>query len=334
MPGYPPEPVLGKRKRAEPKHYDPAQAPQRGRRRSTEQAEQRKSAQVSGAVSGAATAATDATAATAAKTATVVATTGTKRNRSHDNRRRRRPGRKDKAFDPSKRRRGSWLDTPTKAKILTRYSLCLERRQAGLPVKETAADIAREFGVDGAVPRRLWVKNQQGKDLRTQRAAAGRPLEFGADAEAALIEQLRDNRKGKHKRSSAENKLAHDLAEKGLVNPKTNKPYGHATIGRARKRLKFRPRRRLHRPMLSPLQMRLRLAWARKNRNRRWLACKDGGKARVWIDEWWAKCDQNHKFALYRRDDSDSDDEYDCVPAHCNKIMSLTAVSRDAPDGK
>ena len=239
MPGYPPEPVLGKRKRAEPKHYDPAQAPQRGRRRSTEQAEQRKSAQVSGAVSGAATAATDATAATAAKTATVVATTGSKRNRSHDNRRRRRPGRKDKAFDPSKRRRGSWLDTPTKAKILTRYSLCLERRQAGLPVKETAADIAREFGVDGAVPRRLWVKNQQGKDLRTQRAAAGRPLEFGADAEAALIEQLRDNRKGKHKRSSAENKLAHDLAEKGLVNPKTNKPYGHATIGRARKRLKF-----------------------------------------------------------------------------------------------
>ena len=147
MSGYPAEPVLGKRKRSVAQRFDPAEPAQRGRRRSTEQAEQRKSAQVSRSRS-ALTAATATATATAAsqqpRDPTCPAATNASWQPRRDRRKRKRAGPQDKAFDPSKRRRGSWLDTPTKAKILTRYSLCLERRQAGLPVKETAADIARE----------------------------------------------------------------------------------------------------------------------------------------------------------------------------------------------
>ena len=227
---------MGKRKRSVAQRFDPAEPAQRGRRRSTEQAERRMSAQVFRSDAAPAAVALPVSQEQQHDDATAAAATNAAWQPRRDRRKRKRPGRQDKAFDPSKRRRGSWLDTPTKAKILTRYSLCLERREAGLPATETAADIAREFGVDGGVPRKLWVKDKQGKGLRTQRAAAGRPVEFGADAEAALVEQLRANRKGKRKRSSAQNKLAYDLAEKGLVNPKTGKPYGPRTIGRARKR--------------------------------------------------------------------------------------------------
>ena len=116
MSGYPAEPVLGKRKRSVAQRFDPAEPAQRGRRRSTEQAERRKSAQVFRSDAAPAAVALPVSQEQQHDDATAAAATNAAWQPRRDRRKRKRPGRQDKAFDPSKRRRGSWLDTPTKAR--------------------------------------------------------------------------------------------------------------------------------------------------------------------------------------------------------------------------
>ena len=197
---------------------------------------------------------------------------------------------------------------------------------------ESAEDIAAEFCIH---PSLLWqwsAKASRPGGLRTQHRT-GRPEEWNEEASEAMADAIRKRRRGKNKQSQGPKKLRGDMARAGAINPKTKKPFDQSTIHRHRKAQGFKPRLRRKRPGLDADLMKMRLKWAEDHKERRWIACRDGGTARVFLDEWWARSHAG-RFRIWRCDSSDSEDDYDAMPSHPNKVMSLVGVCRDAPDGK
>jgi len=236
---------------------------------------------------------------------------------------------KDMGVGSGSRAAAGYLDTPTRTQICVRYGVWKAVKACGKTPVEDYHDIAAEFGIDETAPGKIYRKFITHGTVGT-RAKSGRPEEWTEEASAEMEEMLRDRRKGHKKRSAAGRKLR---ASSQIVNPQTSKPFCHSTYCKKRTAAGFKARARRSRPILTKLQRQLRLQWCNSNHGRQWIADKDRGIARVFIDEWWAKCN-TVKFPTYRRDDSDSDDDYSNDPKHPCKIMSLAAISRDAPEGK
>ena len=227
---------------------------------------------------------------------------------------------------------GGQVATPERWQALIRFKLWQQAKEHGVEHHESPEDIAAEFRIH---PSLLWQWNTRESrpgGLRTK-DRTGRPEEWNEEATEAMAAAIRTRRKGPNKKSQAAKRLRADMAAEGVVNPRTKKPYSKRTISRHRKAAGFRARLRRKRPALDKDLMKMRLQWAKDHKDRRWIACRDGGIARVFLDEWWAKSHAG-RFHIWRCDDSDSEDDYDSMPSSPNKVTSLVGVCRDAPDGK
>lgn len=227
---------------------------------------------------------------------------------------------------------GGQLLTPERYKLLMRFQLWQQAVKNGLETTDSLERMGRDFKCAESLPYTLS-KRFGDRDTLSTASRPGRPEEWTEEAQAQMESAIRARRKGPKKRSQSERKLGNDLKSQEILNPKTQKPYGHATVGRKRAKTGFKPRLRRKRPMLCKMLRWMRDMWARAHEHRRWIACHDNGVARVFLDQWWAKSHAG-KFAIWRCDDSDSDDDYDNVPAQPNKVMSTVGICRDAPDGK
>eukprot|EP01043_Picozoa_sp_COSAG02_P053413 COSAG02_NODE_5893_length_3956_cov_15.470832_2_plen_564_part_00 len=227
---------------------------------------------------------------------------------------------------------GGQLLTPQRYKLLMRFQLWQQAVKNGLETTDSLECMSKDFNCAKTLPYVLS-KRFGDRDTLTTASRPGRPEEWTEEAQAAMEAAVRSRRKGPKKRSQSGRKIRHDLATQEILNPKTQEPYGYVTVCRKRAKTGFKPRLRRKRPMLCAMLIWMRLWWAKAHKDRRWMACYDNGIARVFLDQWWAKSHAG-KFAIWRCDDSDSDDDYDNVPAQPNKVMSTVGICRDAPDGK
>ena len=228
---------------------------------------------------------------------------------------------------------GGQVATPERYRALMRFKLWQQAKEHGVEHHESPEDIAAEFRIH---PSLLWQWNTRESrpgGLRTK-DRTGRPEEWNEEATEAMAAAIRTRRKGPNKKSQAAKRLRADMAAEGVVNPRTKKPYSKRTISRHRKAAGFRARLRRKRPALDKDLMKMRLQWAKDHKDRRWIACRDGGIARVFLDEWWAKSHAG-RFHIWRCDDSDSEDDYDwtgrtrtpttLIATQCGKSLSMAS---------
>jgi hypothetical protein len=124
------------------------------------------------------------------------------------------------------------------------------------------------------------------------RSRSGAPLQWTPSKDEAVIKAIRDRRKVR--RSQACRKLVPALRNEGILNENTGKPFHHSTVLAKRKKLGFRGKKQRSRPRLTKKHMENRFVWATKNQHRVWKAGdergRDKGEARIFVDEWWARC--------------------------------------------